>query len=165
MDECPECNRWTLDYDPRIETQICANCGYEKHISYDDFIKEKNVVNNLLYPSRRPIAEFKKAKWRPKLKYPFHFYSSEGHGTGQSATSIEDFAEKIKKVDAKSLEFHLNRKDFEKWIAESLGDMELVEEINNLYKQNPVGETLRNQLYIIVSKRSVEIKAKPMATP
>ena len=57
--------------------------------------------------------------------------------------------EKINEVNVKSLEFHLYRGDFEKWIAEVLEDKELAEEIRKLQKFNLVGDTLRKQLYTI----------------
>ncbi len=83
----------------------------------------------------------------------FYFFTSVGNYTGASAASLEEFLEKIKEVDSKSLEFHLNRGDFEKWIAEILEDDELAEEIKNLQILKYNGETLRNQLVLIVSKR------------
>ena len=47
----------------------------------------------------------------------FYFFTSIGNYTGENAASLEEFVRKIKEVDAKSLEFHLYRGDFEKWVA------------------------------------------------
>lgn len=58
-----------------------------------------------------------------------------------------------REVDIKSLEFHLYRGDFERWIAETLGDKELAEESKDLKSQNLVGNDLRNKLSLILSKR------------
>lgn len=164
MDECPTCKKWTLDYYPDSETQICSNCGYRKHVEYDDFIRGKNVIDNLLYPSKKWILGFKKTIHVSKSKYAFHFYLSADQYTGESATSLKEFGEKIKKVDVKSLEFHFHRNDFQSWIVHSIGDIELVEKINNLHLQNPTGESLRKRLYGLVSERFGETKPKPMET-
>jgi len=67
---------------------------------------------------------------------------------------------KIEEVNAKSLEFHFYRGDFEKWVAEVLEDKELAEEIKSLQNLKPVGDALRGQLYLIVLKRFEELKSE-----
>ena len=83
----------------------------------------------------------------------FYFFTSIGNYTGESATSLKEFMEKINHVNVKSLEFHLYRGDFEKWITEVLEDKKLAEDVVKLQKTNSSGDHLRNQLYAIVSKR------------
>jgi len=83
----------------------------------------------------------------------FYFFTSIGNYTGVSASSLKEFVEKINEVNIKSLEFHLYRGDFEKWISEVLEDGELAVEIKKLQKFNLIGDTLRNQLYLTVSRR------------
>jgi hypothetical protein len=83
----------------------------------------------------------------------FYFFTSIGNYTGESATSLGDFLKKIEYIDVKSIEFHFHRGDFEKWVAEIIGDKELAEQIKKLKHQNITGEKLRNQLHLIISKR------------
>jgi hypothetical protein len=83
----------------------------------------------------------------------FYFFTSVGNCTGESAASFEEFLERIKEVDVKSLEFHLCRGDFEKWIAEILEDKQLAEEILDLRDIMPTRDVLRKRLVTIVSKR------------
>ena len=83
----------------------------------------------------------------------FYFFTSIGNYTGLSATSLKEFTEKINEVNAKSLEFHLSRGDFEKWTSEVLQDTELAGEIKRLQRFSLTGDALRNQLSIIVSRR------------
>jgi hypothetical protein len=83
----------------------------------------------------------------------FYFFTSIGNYTGESATSLKEFMEKINQVNVKSLEFHLYRGDFEKWITEVLEDKKLAEDVGKLQKTNLLGDQLRNQLHVIVSKR------------
>jgi hypothetical protein len=82
----------------------------------------------------------------------FYFFTSIGNYTGISASSIKEFMDKINEVNVKSLEFHLYRGDFEKWIAETLEDAELAMEIRNLRNQNCSGTLLKENLYNIVNK-------------
>ncbi|MGQ9551206.1 MAG: DUF5752 family protein [Candidatus Bathycorpusculaceae bacterium] len=83
----------------------------------------------------------------------FYFFTSIGNYTGESATSIEDFLEKIGHIDIKSIEFHFYRGDFEKWMAEVVEDRELAEQIKKLQDLNLTGEKLRDKLRLIMSKR------------
>ena len=88
----------------------------------------------------------------------FYFFTSIGNYIGENAASLEEFVKKIGEVNAKSLEFHFYRGDFEKWVAEVLEDGELAEEIKSLKNLKPVGDALRGQLYLVVSKRFENLK-------
>lgn len=83
----------------------------------------------------------------------FYFFTSIGNYTGESAVSLKEFAKKINEVNVKSIEFHLYRGDFKKWVAEVLEDRELAEEVQKLQKLFLTGDELRIQLYTTVSRR------------
>lgn len=85
----------------------------------------------------------------------FYFFTSIGNYTGQSASSLEEFLYKIRQVDIKSLEFHHQRGDFEKWFAQTLEDKELASQVNKIGKL--LGQNLKEQLHLIVSKRFKEL--------
>jgi hypothetical protein len=91
---------------------------------------------------------------------PFHFYLDIGNYTGTSAASYEDFLVSIKKVDAKSLSFHVKRGDFGKWASDTLKDEKLAKEIGKLKNRRLQGQALRNRLYSIVSERHKELTSK-----
>jgi hypothetical protein len=91
----------------------------------------------------------------------FYFFTSIGTYTNKYAISLGDFVRKIKEVDTKSIEFHLNRGDLEKWFTHTLEDKELAQEIKNLQKQNLTGESLRQKLHVIVSRRHEQLKRMP----
>jgi len=76
----------------------------------------------------------------------FYFFSSIGNYIGESAASLEEFVGKIREVNPKSIEFHLYRGDFEKWVDEVLGDVRLAEKI------------MQDQLYQTILKRYNELK-------
>lgn len=87
----------------------------------------------------------------------FYFFTSIGNYTGESAASLKEFLEKINEVDVKSLEFHLYRGDFEKWITEVLEDKYLAMEVKNLRDKGYSGDLLRQNLRRAVAKRCEEI--------
>lgn len=89
----------------------------------------------------------------------FYFFISIGNYIGESAASLEEFVKKIGEVNTRSLEFHLYRKDFEKWVAETLGDEKLAEQIKKVRDLNLTGDALRDKLYLVVSKRYEELKS------
>ena len=73
--------------------------------------------------------------------------------------SLEEFATKIREVEITSLEFHLYRGDFEKWVDEVLEDRELMGRISAVKLLEPVGNRLRDQLDFTVTKRLEELKS------
>jgi len=89
----------------------------------------------------------------------FYFFTSIGNYTGQSAASLDEFLQRIKEVNIKSLEFHLYREDFEKWIYQTLGDAKLAEDIKGLRNMKVVGNALRDRLYFLVSRRLKDLKS------
>jgi hypothetical protein len=88
----------------------------------------------------------------------FYFFTSIGNYTGVSAASLEEFLQKVKDIDIKSLEFHLYREDFEKWISQTLGDSKLAEGVKNLRDQKAMGNVLRERLYFVILTRLKELK-------
>jgi hypothetical protein len=82
----------------------------------------------------------------------FYFYADVGMPIDAVAHSLKEFGEKVKTVDVKSLEFHLGRGDFEKWLY-MLGDAELVKAMVRLRGSGLSGEKLRAELVRIVQTR------------
>jgi hypothetical protein len=93
----------------------------------------------------------------------FYFFTSIGNYTGHSAASLDEFLLKIKDIDMKSLEFHLFREDFEKWFAQTLGDIRLSDDTRSLRIQKVAGNALRDRLYLVVSRRLKELKGPVVA--
>ena len=81
---------------------------------------------------------------------PFYFFTDYGRYTGILASSITSFLEAVTVVEAKSLEFHLYRRDFERWIRDVIQAPLLAEEVAALRKQMLRGEELRAGLVKIV---------------
>src|SRR5208337_1999416 len=87
----------------------------------------------------------------------FHFYTNVEKPTGMFATSIFDFLEQLKKVDVKSLEFHLKRNDFQKWLREVIRDDWLAEEFEKLKALDLSADRLRIRLVEITEERCKQL--------
>jgi len=94
----------------------------------------------------------KKALAEMRQDHSFHFYESIGKPLGLRAHSLQDFSDKILKVNLDSIEFHESRGDFEAWFA-GLGDVELSKKAALLKEKKMKGEELRSKLHEIVEKR------------
>ncbi len=88
----------------------------------------------------------------------FYFFTSIGNYTGVSADSLEEFVKKILEVNVKSLEFHTYRGDFQKWVEGTLEDKALSDEIRKLQQSKALGNELRDNLYLTVSKHYEKLK-------
>jgi hypothetical protein len=87
----------------------------------------------------------------------FHFHTTIGGYTQKYATSLNRFGELLKEIDLRSIEFHLERKDFENWIKH-LGDDVLALQVAKLRNKKLTGEALRSKLAEIVEKRYKKLR-------
>ncbi len=88
----------------------------------------------------------------------FHFYRDINQYIGTYAANLSEFRDQIQVVDAKSLEFHLPRKDFELWFLD-LGDFELAKNMSDIGKTGLLGEDLRKKVYEVVKTRCTELES------
>jgi ribosome biogenesis GTPase A len=84
-----------------------------------------------------------------------------GGSLGIEANSLQDFCDKIQKIDLKALEFHMPRKDFENWL-QHLGDAELAKKMTVIREQGASGEELRKKVYEATKSRCEELKKLTM---
>jgi predicted transcriptional regulator len=81
----------------------------------------------------------------------FQFYRDIGKPLNINAISLTDFYNKILYIDINSLEFHINRGDFESWFT-ALGSLELAKKTLLLKKQKISKAELRDKFSEIVKK-------------
>ena len=86
----------------------------------------------------------------------FNFYVTVGKPLGLHAHNLRDFANKLDKAELASVEFHLQRGDFEAWFK-MLGDAELAKKTVLLKKKTLTGEDIRKQLRVIVEQRYLNL--------
>jgi alpha-amylase len=79
---------------------------------------------------------------------PFRFYTGleEEAYTGVEVYSVSGLIDALAKVDVKSIVFHNQRSDFERWAQLSLRDRELKRKLGEIKKLNLKGERLRKKL-------------------
>jgi alpha-amylase len=82
----------------------------------------------------------------------FYFYKSIGTPTGSMARSLAEFLGVLGNAETASLQFHLERRDFEKWVK-MLGDDTLATELASLRKKGLREEQLRELLVFSVRSR------------
>ena len=107
------------------------------------------------------VPELTKEKASAILSYvphekAFNFYVTVGKPLSLHAHSLRDFVNKLDRAEVASVEFHLQRGDFELWFK-GLGDEELAKKVALLKKRNVVGESLRTHLRGIVEQRYLEL--------
>jgi hypothetical protein len=88
----------------------------------------------------------------------FHFYIGVGKPINKTATSLMDFVEKLRTVDVRSVDFHFQRQDFERWLKDTVGDDQLSRRIGGIERKIS-GEALRNEIIKIIKGRADEIKS------
>ena len=81
---------------------------------------------------------------------PFYFNSDVGKFTGLTATTIGDLADELERVEVRSIEFHLEKGDFERWIRNIFQVDTLAERISDLRGHGLQGEVLRKEFISIV---------------
>ena len=86
---------------------------------------------------RKPKDEKIASKILRRVPYnsAFYFFTDVGQYSGKSVISLRDFCQRMKIIDVKSVDFHFKRRDFQKWIRETLGDKDLTNEINKIRKE------------------------------
>jgi hypothetical protein len=87
----------------------------------------------------------------------FQFFVGLDRNTGETATSLDIFAQKLERINADSVKFHFQRKDFQNWIQTTVGDSVLAERINHIGGQLAV-EDLRNEIVKTVQNRISQLR-------
>ena len=106
-------------------------------------------------------AEGVRALRTVKDQEAFYFYEDVGKPTGEIARNLSDFLNKVKIVKSESLVFHLQRKDFQNWVANTLGDSKLAKKLGRLSPSN--GNNLRTNVCKTVENRIEELRESSLA--
>ena len=123
--------------------------------------KEKQGTNAKERNTKLKQAEIQRILRTVPHEKSFHFYEEIGKPTGQVATSLLDFRNKINTVPSTCLVFHLKRKDFENWIGKTIRDSRLAKKIGII---DPNGSNLKTKLYAAVDTHLRELK-RMLPTP
>jgi uncharacterized membrane-anchored protein YjiN (DUF445 family) len=85
----------------------------------------------------------------------FYFFIDIGKKTGEPALNLSGLYEELRVIEPQSVRFHFQRKDFQNWIKDVLGDAELAQRID-MIKTDLTDQDLRNELLKTVLTRFTE---------
>ena len=93
---------------------------------------------------------------------PFLFCTKadKEHFTGVMTWSLKGFAKALQTVNAKAVEFHNRRGDFESWAENSLQDKTLALQLKKIRTSKLEGEALRTALANTAEKRFMKLRAQ-----
>jgi len=89
----------------------------------------------------------------------FHFFTELGKYTGITAISLSEFAKDLDTIPGESVTFHFQRKDYQRWLIDVVGDEELAKRID-MIEITPMfsDEDLRMELSKTVQNRIAELR-------
>jgi len=120
-------------------------------------ITKKSSRKDVQVSLERSLSREEVSKILGTVAFERAFYFNDGidKPNGEFAVSLSDFCNKINLVSSESLAFHLKRRDFQNWISEVIGDVELANRMDKIHvKEN----ALRSTLHAFVSNRIKELQ-------
>lgn len=87
----------------------------------------------------------------------FYFHDGSGRYLGRVASNLWEFLLNLELLPLDSLQYHLGRGDFARWVGEVLRDQELARWILRLAHRSLAGDELRQTLVAIVRERYNEL--------
>lgn len=91
------------------------------------------------------------------LEKRFYFHAGPGRPLGQAAANLWEFQVALRTLPLGSLEYHLGRGDFARWVADVLRDHELARRVERVARRGLAGEPARQALVTIVRERYDEL--------
>jgi len=114
----------------------------------------------------RVLQELQRPEWVARrilralpIDKGFTFFYEFARPTQWTVYSLEEFESALKVVDVKSIEFHIEQGDFERWIRQVVGDDTLADKLNALTNEKLSREKLRTRILGAVERRINELKA------
>ncbi len=128
----------------------------------DAFVSFSNIISDV---EARILQELQKpelaAKWllrRLPTDKGFTFFYEFARPSSLTTCDLFEFAQTLGTVPVQSLQYHLERADFERWVSQVLGDKKLAERIASIGGEELDGEKLRKKLTSVVDGRAKQLK-------
>lgn len=119
----------------------------------------------------RVMVELQKPEWvaRRMLRVispeqGFTFFYEFARPAYTTVLSLEEFSTALKTIDPVSIEFHIERGDFERWIRHVVGDNTLADKLRETANQSRLPEIRRTKVINAVELRIKDLKAVAKAT-
>ncbi len=91
------------------------------------------------------------------MKMDSTFLRNKEKYSGETAISLFSFLEELRTIELSSVRFHFQRRDFQNWIRETLGDRGLADTIDKINAELS-DENLREALLKILQTRFVDLQ-------
>ena len=89
----------------------------------------------------------------------FTFSFEFARSSGLTVQSLDEFGLALKKVDGRSIRFHIEKGDFQRWIEQIIGDEKLADMIAKIkISKKSKNDTLRNKILNVTKRRLKELK-------
>jgi alpha-amylase len=90
----------------------------------------------------------------------FTFSYEFARSSGLTVHSLNEFISALKSVDVSSIRFHVERRDFELWLRQVVGDDKLADQIAKVNRSNKKleGEALRRKVLAVTERRIKQLK-------
>jgi hypothetical protein len=108
------------------------------------------------FPHSRHLQKYLRAALPAHKR--FYFCDPSGSPNGRVAANLWEFNEMLKILPPATLEYHLKRGDFQKWLLEVLHDEELARRVQKLDTRGLLSETLQQMLVEVVHNRYEELE-------
>lgn len=108
-------------------------------------------------PHVRHLHKYLRAPLPESKRFYFH-RNGRQQGT-RVASSLWEFRDALGTVPSDTLQYHLERGDFERWLADVLHDEELARRLRKIRHRQPEREHLRNTLLETVADRYEELES------
>ncbi len=112
----------------------------------------------ILVELEKPELKAKRILRRLPVGRGFTFFYEFARPTGLTVNSLDDFISTLKIVDLSSIRFHMERRDFERWLRQVVGDNKLAYRFADVWKKKLIGEDLRKKILGVTEKRIMELK-------
>lgn len=89
----------------------------------------------------------------------FYFHAQSGEQHIRPAASLWEFSQVLPRLSAKTLRYHLSRKDFERWLRDVIRDEELARQIRILEHREMPDEVLKQNLCDAVNQRFSDLES------
>lgn len=129
----------------------------------DAFVSFSNIISDF---EARILQELQKpelaAKWilrRLPTDKGFTFFYEFARPTNVTTYDLFEFVGALKNVPVQSLQYHMERGDFERWLSQVLGDKKLAERIKSVAEEKLIGKTLQKELVTVVEVRVKQLEA------
>ncbi len=108
----------------------------------------------------KPEHAAKRKLRRLPLGKGFTFFHDFARPTKLTVQSLEEFYSALRRVDVKSVRFHLERGDFARWLSQVVGDDKLADKVKGILEKRVSGQKQREKILNVVQHRIDELRVQ-----